>query len=479
MAPPSVPSSGEPNNARDRTRPHVIFVPSAGMGHLLQFIRFITALSSHDVDISVVIVVPTVSAAEADHLAALFADFPAIRRVDFHLPPFDTAAEFPGADPFFLRWEEIRRSVHLIGMAIAGVTPRATAVVTDVTLVSHVNPIAKELGLQCHVLFVSSATMMSLLSYFPIYLDKKNPQSSVSDVDVPGVRLLKRSWLPQPLLDLNKLFTKQFIENGREIVKTDGVLINTFDALEPEALAALRDGKVFAGFPPVFAVGPHNSQAAATSEADDDVSPPMAWLRQQPARSVVYVAFGSRCAVSHDQLREIAAGLEASGCRFLWIVKTTVVDRDDHAGVRDVLGDGFMERVEGRGFVTKDWVDQEAVLRHPAVGLFLSHSGWNSVVEAATAGVPLLAWPRLGDHRVAATVVASGGVGVWMEGWSWDGEDWLVSGEEIGKKVKEMMADGAVRERAAKVGEKVAKAVAVGGTSHMSMREFVAKLKAT
>uniref|UniRef100_A0A0D9WPE3 UDP-glycosyltransferase CGT n=1 Tax=Leersia perrieri TaxID=77586 RepID=A0A0D9WPE3_9ORYZ len=480
MAPPAVPSSGEPDGARGRTRPHVVFVPSAGMGHLLQFIRFITTLSSHDVDISVVTVVPTVSAAEADHLAALFADFHAIRRVDFHLPPSDAAAEFPGADPFLLRWEEIRRSMHLIGTAIAGVTPRATAIVTDVTLVSHVNPIAKNLGLQCHVLFVSSATMMSLLSYFPIYLDeKKNPQAGVGDVDIPGVRCLKKSWLPQPLLNLNRLFTKQFIENGREIVKTNGVLINTFDALEPVALTALRSGKVVAGFPPVFTVGPHNTQATATTKEDDEVSPPMAWLRQQPARSVVYVAFGSRCAVSHDQLREIAAGLEASGCRFLWIVKTTVVDRDDDAGVRDVLGDGFMERVEGRGFVTKEWVDQEAVLRHPAVGMFLSHSGWNSVVEAATAGLPLLAWPRGGDHRVAATVVASGGVGVWMEGWSWDGEDWLVSGKEIGDKVKEMMADAAVRERAAKVGEEVAKAVAVGGTSHTSILEFVAKLKAT
>uniref|UniRef100_A0A0D3GFI7 Uncharacterized protein n=2 Tax=Oryza TaxID=4527 RepID=A0A0D3GFI7_9ORYZ len=65
-----------------------------------------------------------------------------------------------------------------------------------------------------------------------------------------------------------------------------------------------------------------------------------------------------------------------------------------------------------------------------------------------------------------------------MEQWSWDGEEWLVSGEEIGGKVKEMMADDAVRERAAKVGEEAAKAVAEGGTSHTSMLEFVAKLKA-
>jgi 2-hydroxyflavanone C-glucosyltransferase len=84
-----------------------------------------------------------------------------------------------------------------------------------------------------------------------------------------------------------------------------------------------------------------------------------------------------------------------------------------------------------------------------------------------------------GDHRVNATVVVSGGVGVWMEHWSWDGEDRVVTGDEIGEKVKEVMADEAVRARAAKVGEEAAKAVAEGGTSYWSMQEFVAKLKGT
>uniref|UniRef100_J3MDD0 Glycosyltransferase n=1 Tax=Oryza brachyantha TaxID=4533 RepID=J3MDD0_ORYBR len=460
-------------------RGHVVFVPSAGMGHLLPFSRFIGALSRHDVDISVVTVVPTVSAAEADQLAALFNDFPRLRRIDFHLLPLD-ASEFPGADPFVLRWEALRRSMHLLGPLIAGVTPRVTAVVSDVTLVSQVNPIAKDLHLQCYVLFVSSATMMSLNSYFPIYLDNKDAEADVGDVDIPGVGRIARSWLPQPLLDMNKLFTKQFIENGRENAKTDGILINTFDALEPVALAALRDSKVVRGFPSVFAVGPYSSLASEMKDAGAEVEDStLSWLHQQPARSVVYVAFGNRSAVSHEQLREIAAGLEASGCRFLGVLKTTGGGRAARDSLRDVLGDGFLERVQGRGMVTKAWVDQEAVLGHPAVGLFLSHSGWNSVTEAAAAGMPLLAWPRGGDHRVAATVVASSGVGVWMEHWSWDGEEWLVSGEEIGAKVKEMMADGAAREKAARGGEEAAKAVAVGGSSHTSMLEFVAKLKAT
>ena len=78
---------------------HVMFIPSAGMAHLVPFFRFITALSSHGVHCSVMTVLPTVSAAEADHFAALFAAFPRIQRVDFNLLPLDASA-FPGTDPF-------------------------------------------------------------------------------------------------------------------------------------------------------------------------------------------------------------------------------------------------------------------------------------------------------------------------------------------------------------------------------------------
>lgn len=480
MAPPATNSPGEVDSGG---RPHVMFIPSAGMGHLIPFFRFIAALAGQSVDISVVTVLPTVSAAEEDYFTSLFAALPRVRRVDLHLLPFD-ASKLPSndRDPFVLRWEALRRSAHLLGPLIAGAAPRVSAVITDVTLTSHVIPIAKELGVQCHVLFPSSATMLSLLAYTPVHIDKKAEQGSdIGDVDIPGVCRIPQSCLPQVLLHLDKLFTKQFIANGREIINADGFLVNTFDALEPVALAALRDGKVVPGFPPVYAIGPLMSQQHSVDEGgkEEGSGSPVAWLDEQPARSVVYVAFGNRCAVSHDQIREIAAGLEASNCRFLWVLKTTTVDRDDSAVLTELLGEGFLERVQGRGLVTKAWVDQEALLKHPAMGLFLSHSGWNSVTEAAAASVPLLAWPRGGDHRVNAKVAVSGGVGVWMEHWSWDGEDWLVTGEEIAKKVKEVMSDEAVRARTTRTAEEAAKAVAEGGTSYRSMEEFISSVKAT
>jgi len=50
-----------------------------------------------------------------------------------------------------------------------------------------------------------------------------------------------------------------------------------------------------------------------------------AWLDAQPERSMVCVGFGKRKALSWEQLDELARGLEASGCRFLWVVKGAFV----------------------------------------------------------------------------------------------------------------------------------------------------------
>lgn len=467
-------------NGGDHTsaRPHVVLLPSAGMGHLVPFARLAVALSEgHGCNVSVAAVQPTVSSAESRLLDALFvAAAPAVRRLDFRLAPFDES-EFPGADPFFLRFEATRRSAPLLGPLLDAA--EASALVTDIVLASVVLPVARERGVPCYVLFTSSAAMLSLCAYFPAYLDAHAAAGSVGvrvgDVDIPGVFRIPKSSVPQALHDPDHLFTQQFVANGRCLVACDGILVNTFDAFEPDAVTALRQGSitVSGGFPLVFTVGPMLPVRFQAEETADY----MRWLSAQPPRSVVYVSFGSRKAIPRDQLRELAAGLEASGKRFLWVVKSTIVDRDDTADLGGLLGDGFLERVQGRAFVTMGWVEQEEILQHGSVGLFISHCGWNSLTEAAAFGVPVLAWPRFGDQRVNAALVARSGLGAWEEGWTWDGEEGLTTRKEVAKKIKGMMGYDAVAEKAAKVGDAAAAAIAKCGTSYQSLEEFVQRCR--
>ncbi|CAL5038101.1 unnamed protein product [Urochloa decumbens] len=459
--------------------PHIILFPSAGMGHLVPFTRLAVALSAgHACDVSLVTALPTVSSAESRHIAALHAAFPAVRRLYLSLAPFDAeaSAEFPGADPFYARYESLRRAAPLLlGTLLASAA--ASALVADIALASVAIPVARELDIPCHVFFTASATMLSFKAYFPTYLDAHGSATAICDVDVPGVCRVPRSSVPQALHDPDDIFTRQFVANGRALAAADGILVNAFEAMEPEAVAALRSGAVVAGLPPVFTVGPlmpvKLTETGDAAEEQGNCSDYRAWLDAQPARSVVYVSFGSRKALAREQIRELAAGLEACGHRFLWVVKGAVVDRDDAGELGDLLGEVFLRRVKGRGLVTKSWVEQDEVLEHPAVALFVSHCGWNSVTEAAARGVPVLAWPRFADQRVNARVVARAGLGVWVEQWSWEGENAVVGAEEIAERVAAAMRNGTVAEKAAGVREAAERAVADGGTSQRSLAEFV------
>ena len=129
------------------------------------------------------------------------------------------------------------------------------------------------------------------------------------------------------------------------------------------------------------------------------------WLDAQRAGTVVYVSFGSWVgSIGADKVRELALGLEATGRPFLWALK-----RD--ASWRAGLPEGFADRVAGRGKLV-DWAPQQDVLRHAAVGCYLTHCGWNSTLEAVQHGVRLLCYPVSGDQFINCAYIT----GVWRIG---------------------------------------------------------------
>nr|GEU34552.1 UDP-glycosyltransferase 13-like [Tanacetum cinerariifolium] len=457
--------------------PHIAILPGAGMGHLTPTLRLAAMLSSHNCHVTVITAQPPVSTAESTHIAAFLAAYPTINCLDFHIVPYTPPIP---ADPFFVQFEAIIRSVHLLTPLLASVSPPLSAFFSDITSATGGHQVAEELDIPHYVISTTSARFSSCVSYVPyligpdgsidLSLKGTSRDSTETIVHVPGLSPFDISTLPPPFFIPNHIFTKTLVSNARILSKAKGIFVNTFHKFEPETITSVNDGKVIPNFPPLLPIGPLEPHKLEIGDHQ-----PLPWLDQQPPKSVVYVSFGSRTAMSTDQIREIGKGLDESGLKFLWVLKSKIVDKDDSEGLEEIVGDSFHERTKHTGLVIKGWVNQEEILSHPAIGCFVSHCGWNSVMEAAARGMPLLAWPQIGDQKVNAGVVEAAGLGVWDKSWGWLGER-LVKGEEIAKMVKTVMCDENLRENARKIGEEGMNATKVGGSSYKVLTEIVQNL---
>ena len=217
----------------------------------------------------------------------------------------------------------------------------------------------------------------------------------------------------------------------------------------------------------VFAVGPLSDAVATSSDRGGKpaVAPASvaAWLDAFPDGSVVYVSFGTQHALSPPQAASVADALARSSAAFVWAVRPGTA-----------VPDGFDAATASRGMVVRGWAPQVEILCHRAVGWFLTHCGWNSVLEAAAAGVAMLTWPMGADQFTDARLLAEAGVAVPVA----EGADAVPDAARMAGAIAAAVGkEGeSVRERAAELGKKAAAAVAEGGSSRRDLEELVEML---
>lgn len=99
---------------------------------------------------------------------------------------------------------------------------------------------------------------------------------------------------------------------------------------------------------------------------------------------------------------ELGLGLEASNRPFIWVIRKGY-KTDELA--KWISEERFEERTKGRSLLIWDWAPQLLILSHPAVGVFLTHCGWNSVLEGLSAGLPLVTWPLFSEQFFSEKLV--------------------------------------------------------------------------
>lgn len=360
------------------------------------------------------------------------------------------------------------RFMELIGK-LNEEAPPVTCVVAD-GIMTFALRAARELGLRCATLWAASACgLMGYWHYKDLVQRGLIPLKDEAQLTNGYLDTTIIDWIPGMPKDLrlrdfpsfvrtadpNDFLLKFCIHEAAGMSQASAVVINTFDELDAPLLDAMA-----AILPPVYTVGPlhitvrNNIQkrspiASVRSNLWKEQDAPLHWLDNRAARSVVYVNFGSIAVVSKEHLLEFAWGLANTGYTFLWNVRPDLVKRSDGDGDDETLAlpAEFNAMIEGRSMLST-WCPQDKVLEHEAIGLFLTHSGWNSTLESISAGVPMLCWPFFAEQQTNCRYKCT---------------EWGI-GMEIGDKVTRAEVEGLIRE-------------AMEGRKGQEMRHRVMELK--
>ena len=262
-----------------------------------------------------------------------------------------------------------------------------------------------------------------------------------------------------------------FLFESKMSSKGEYILVNTFEELEGKgAVTALS----LHGSCPALAIGPlflpnflHGRDSTSSLWEEDESC--LTWLDMQEAASVIYISFGSLAVKSQEQLEQLALGLEGTGQPFLWVLRSDIAD-----GKPAVLPEDFKERTKERALFVS-WAPQLKVLAHPSVGLFITHGGWNSMMESISMGVPVVGFPYYADQFLNCRFAKD----VWKIGLQFEVVDVddhkVVTKNEVEDIVKRTMTtpiEEQLRKKAVKLKESAVKAVLPGGSSFLNLNTF-------
>nr|AYR16636.1 UDP-glucosyltransferase UGT87Q1 [Polygala tenuifolia] len=353
-----------------------------------------------------------------------------------------------------------------------------TAIIADTKLVWSIG-CANKKNIPIASLWPMSATVYSVLYHLDMMKERGHFPVELSEIGdevvdyIPGMAPTQIRDLPTVLYGQDVRLLERALNTVNLVSNAQYLMFTTAYEIEPEVIDALQAKYDI----PVYAVGPSvpffklseeyvTNRSVANGHAED-IPEYFQWLDSQEPGSVLYISQGSFLSVSPTQMDEIVAGIRESGIKYLWVARGDVSQLKSNAG--------------DNGMVVP-WVDQLRVLCHPAVGGFWSHCGWNSSLESAFSGLPVLTYPIFWDQVPNSKKI----VEEWKTGWRVRrkiGHEDFVSREVIADIAKRFMDPDneevkKTRERAKEVRASCLKAISKGGSTEKNLYAFIEDITA-
>ncbi|KAG6547226.1 hypothetical protein Mapa_011162 [Marchantia paleacea] len=393
---------------------HALVIPVCMQAHIVNILRHALELARRGVTVTFVSRARDIAnLTKLDHVQQL--DFNLLSYEDFG--SCETSTDRAN-DPFefVLTARNLFQPIleKLVADRKAGL-PGPTCVISD-RLLTFAQDVANELNLPHYQFYSCGASWCSVLqAYHRLFADgtltmENDPTRKgffkmgefEGRVTIPGLPALR--W--GEMMQLHRLGVEVMLDMSNRMVEADGFIVNTFYELESPQIDAIRKtweedspGKLHK----LFLVGPFSTAAPVkemsfVAKPDDQGHDCMQWLDSRPTQSVVYICFGSLVRFSPEQISELALALEASEQSFLWVLSRGV-GGEAFSNLEEVLPPKFQARTRERGMIVDGWVPQQQILAHPSIGGFVTHCGWNSVIESITSGVPMIAWPQMNNDQ--------------------------------------------------------------------------------
>ncbi|PON60327.1 UDP-glucuronosyl/UDP-glucosyltransferase [Parasponia andersonii] len=288
---------------------------------------------------------------------------------------------------------------------------------------------------------------------------------------IPGIKAIEPKDLTSHLqeTDVSTAMSRLINKVSQDMKKADFVLCNTVHELESEPISAIQEVQPMYAIGPLFPSGFSDTKSVVPTSLKPE-SDCTQWLNTKPHGSVLYISFGSFASCGKNDIDEIAHGLLLSKVNFVWVLRTSAISYEEPY----VLPNGFEDEVKGRG-LTVTWTNQVEVISHPAIGGFLTHCGWNSVLESIWYGVPMLCFPLMTDQLTNRKLVV---------------DDWRIGANlcdrkpltrfEVAEKINRLMngkSADELRIEVMKAKQTLRIALAKDGSSERNLCQFIKDVK--